>query len=116
VVAEYYGLTEADILGRSRAAKVAEPRQVVMYLLREETGIELWALGEVEYYLGKRWDETDIYGADDRGYHATSPFVFGEELRREAASSIIVPEGGAGPLGGPGGPGGLPGGGKIQMP
>jgi glutamine synthetase len=53
-------------------------------LLREETGIELWALGEVEYYLGKRWDETDIYGADDRGYHATSPFVFGEGLRRRA--------------------------------
>ena len=39
-----------------------------------------------------------------------------EELRREAASSIIVPEGGAGPMGGPGGPGGMPGGGKIQMP
>jgi len=53
-------------------------------LLREETGIELWALGEVEYYLGKRWDETDIYGADDRGYHATSPFVFGQGVRREA--------------------------------
>lgn len=53
-------------------------------LLREETGIELWALGEVEYYLGKRWDENDIYGADDRGYHATSPFVFGEDLRRRA--------------------------------
>jgi glutamine synthetase len=53
-------------------------------LLREETGIELWALGEVEYYLGKRWDETDIYGDDDRGYHATSPFVFGDGLRRQA--------------------------------
>ena len=39
-----------------------------------------------------------------------------EELRREAASSIIVPEGGAGPLGGPGGPGGMPGGGSIKMP
>jgi hypothetical protein len=40
-----------------------------------------------------------------------------EELRREAASSIIVPEGGAGPVGGgPGGPGGLPGGGGIHMP
>lgn len=36
-----------------------------------------------------------------------------EELRREAASSIIVPEGGAGAMGGPGG---LPGGGKIHMP
>lgn len=35
-----------------------------------------------------------------------------EDLRREAASSIIVPEGGAGPLGGGGG---MPGGG-IQMP
>ncbi len=35
-----------------------------------------------------------------------------EELRREAASSIIVPEGGAGPMGGAGG---MPGGG-IQMP
>ncbi|HSG80657.1 MAG TPA: glutamine synthetase [Gemmatimonadota bacterium] len=52
--------------------------------LKAETGLELWALGEVEYFLGKRWDETDIYGADDRGYHATAPFVFGEQLRREA--------------------------------
>ena len=33
-----------------------------------------------------------------------------EEMRREAASSIIVPEGGAGPMGG------APGGSKIQMP
>jgi glutamine synthetase len=56
--------------------------------LKTETGIELWALGEVEYFLGKRWDETDIYGADDRGYHATAPFVFGEELRREALALL----------------------------
>jgi hypothetical protein len=34
-----------------------------------------------------------------------------QELRREAASSIIVPEKG---MGGIGGPGGLPGGGPIQ--
>jgi glutamine synthetase len=56
--------------------------------LRAATGIELWALGEVEYFLGKRWDETDIYGADDRGYHATSPFVFGEGLRRRALATL----------------------------
>lgn len=37
-----------------------------------------------------------------------------EEMRREAASSIVVP--GAGGMGGMGGPGGMPGGGKIQMP
>ena len=57
-------------------------------LLREQAGIDLWALGEVEYFLGKRWDENDIYGADDRGYHATSPFVFGEGLRRRALAIL----------------------------
>ncbi|MFQ6023903.1 MAG: hypothetical protein ACE5NW_14380 [Acidiferrobacterales bacterium] len=36
-----------------------------------------------------------------------------QELRREATSSIVIPEPGAGGLGGPGG---LPGGGTIQRP
>jgi len=57
-------------------------------LLKKETGTELTALGEVEYFLGKRRDENDIYGADDRGYHATSPFVFGEGLRRKALALL----------------------------
>ena len=56
--------------------------------VRAETGAELWALGEVEYFLGKRSDEHDIYGADDRGYHAVSPFVFGQELRRRALAIL----------------------------
>lgn len=38
-----------------------------------------------------------------------------QELRRQAASSIVVPQGGMGGLGGMG-PGGVPGGGKIQIP
>lgn len=37
-----------------------------------------------------------------------------QELRREAASSIVIPEPGV--AGGLGGPGGVPGGGKIQIP
>ena len=38
-----------------------------------------------------------------------------QELRRQAASSIVVPQGGMGGMGGlPGG--GMPGGGKIQIP
>jgi glutamine synthetase len=56
--------------------------------LREVTGVDLYALGEVEYFLGKRRDESDIYGADDRGYHASSPFVFGEGLRRKALALL----------------------------
>ena len=35
-----------------------------------------------------------------------------QDLRRQAASSIVIPQGGAGSLG----PGGLGGGGKIQLP
>jgi glutamine synthetase len=58
------------------------------HMLREQAGCELWALGEVEYFLGKRRDESDIYGADDRGYHASSPFVFGEALRRQALAVL----------------------------
>jgi len=38
-----------------------------------------------------------------------------QELRRQAASSIVVPQGGMGGLGGMG-PGGVPPGGKIQIP
>ena len=52
--------------------------------LKAETGVQLQALGEIEYFLGKRPDESDIYGATERGYHASSPFVFGEPLRRRA--------------------------------
>ncbi|MFC2170892.1 hypothetical protein ACFLQJ_02825 [Calditrichota bacterium] len=53
-----------------------------------ETGISLHALGEIEYFLGKEPDKGDIYGADDRGYHAASPFVFGEPLRRQAMAIL----------------------------
>jgi glutamine synthetase len=52
--------------------------------LQAELGVELQALGEVEFFLGKRPEENDIYGAAERGYHASSPFVFGEPLRRRA--------------------------------
>ena len=38
-----------------------------------------------------------------------------EDLRREAASSIITPDRMPGLLGGPGGPGGPPGGGKLRL-
>jgi len=56
--------------------------------VQQELGIDLWALGEVEYFLGKRAAEVDSYGADERGYHASSPFVFGERLRRQALTLL----------------------------
>jgi glutamine synthetase len=49
-----------------------------------ETGVELHALGEIEFFLGARLGDAESYGANERGYHSTSPFVFGETLRRAA--------------------------------
>jgi hypothetical protein len=39
-----------------------------------------------------------------------------QQMRREAASSLVIPGSGGGLPPGFGGPGGLPGGGKIQIP
>jgi glutamine synthetase len=52
--------------------------------LAAETGLQLHALGEIEFFLGHRAEEAEAYGANERGYHASSPFVFGEALRRRA--------------------------------
>lgn len=56
--------------------------------LKRETGLELHGLGEVEYFVGKIAGDGDLYGVHDRGYHATSPFVFGEALRRRALATL----------------------------
>ncbi|MBI5060015.1 glutamine synthetase beta-grasp domain-containing protein [candidate division KSB1 bacterium] len=56
--------------------------------LKTLTNVEMTALGEVEYFLGKKAGEEDFYGAADRGYHSAAPFVFGESLRRDALTSL----------------------------
>lgn len=76
---------------REGAALTQSPDTIVRRAdtrLRDEAGVSLWALGEVEYFLGRPWNETDIYGAGDRGYHATAPFVFGQGLRRRALAIL----------------------------
>jgi glutamine synthetase len=52
--------------------------------LQREAGCALHALGEVEFFLCRPLNEHGEHGANDRGYHATAPFVFGEALRRRA--------------------------------
>ncbi|MBM3907784.1 MAG: glutamine synthetase beta-grasp domain-containing protein [Gemmatimonadetes bacterium] len=52
--------------------------------LRRDVGHDLHALGEIEFFLGHVRAESEAYGANERGYHAAAPFVFGEGLRRSA--------------------------------
>ncbi len=58
-VADFYGLSVEDIVGKSRSRKVARPRQMVMYLAREETDESLPQIGRA---LGDRDHTTVMYG------------------------------------------------------
>jgi len=60
-VAERYGLQVEQLLGRSRVREVALPRQIAMYLIREETESSLPKIGEL---LGGRDHTTVLYGAE----------------------------------------------------
>jgi chromosomal replication initiator protein len=60
-VADTFGISIDSMTGRDRSRQVALPRQVAMYLLREEANISLPQIGEV---LGGRDHTTVIYGCD----------------------------------------------------
>jgi chromosomal replication initiator protein len=46
IVAEYYDLNVDDLLGESREQKLAFPRQIIMYLMREELRYSFPAIGQ----------------------------------------------------------------------
>jgi chromosomal replication initiator protein len=60
-VADVFGVTFERILGRDRSREVALPRQIAMYLLREEAKISLPQIGKA---LGGRDHTTIMYGCD----------------------------------------------------
>ncbi len=60
-VAEAFGISEESMLGRDRSRQIALPRQIAMYLMREEANISLPQIGEV---LGGRDHTTIMYGCD----------------------------------------------------
>jgi chromosomal replication initiator protein len=61
MVAEAFGITVDQILARDRSRAVALPRQIAMYLLREEAQISLPQIGDV---LGGRDHTTVMYACD----------------------------------------------------
>ncbi|MBS1248549.1 MAG: Chromosomal replication initiator protein DnaA [Chloroflexi bacterium] len=60
-IAGEFSITSDELLSRSRAHRVALPRQVAMYVLREEANISLPQIGKL---LGDRDHTTVIYGRD----------------------------------------------------
>ena len=60
-VADAFGIDLERMLSRERTREVALPRQIAMYLLREESNISLPSIGEI---LGGRDHTTIMYGCD----------------------------------------------------
>lgn len=60
-VANYYSISMDDLLGRGRNKELVHPRQVAMYLAREELQITLPQIGEA---LGGRDHTTVMYGVE----------------------------------------------------
>ena len=45
VAADFFEVTLAELIGRNRSAKIVLPRQVIMYVMREEVGASLQQIG-----------------------------------------------------------------------
>lgn len=60
-IANAYGVSKERMIGRERTSMVALPRQIAMYILREEANISLPQIGK---YLGGRDHTTVMYGCD----------------------------------------------------
>jgi chromosomal replication initiator protein len=63
-VADFYGVDLRAMQGRGRSRNIVVPRQVAMYLLREETDASLMDIGKL---LGGRDHTTIIYGCEKIG-------------------------------------------------
>jgi len=57
-VADIFEVPASDLTGKSRKKEIAEPRQIIMYLLRDLLGMSFVSIGEK---LGKRDHTTAIY-------------------------------------------------------
>jgi chromosomal replication initiator protein len=91
LVAEAFGLTREELLSRSRAARVAWPRQVAMYLTREHTHATLPAIGKS---FGGRDHSTVLHAikrATDR--MSTDPDAYDKVTKITARLTSADPDG-----------------------
>jgi chromosomal replication initiator protein len=79
-VADQFQVDEDQLLGPRRSRQVALPRQVAMYLLREETNASLPAIGDA---LGGRDHTTVLYG-----YEKIADLIETDDMLRKQVSAI----------------------------
>lgn len=78
VVSEFYDMSETDLLHRSRKQDVVKPRQIAMYLMREEMKSSFPSIGEK---FGGRDHTTAIHSCEKVGKEILINPELGEEIR-----------------------------------
>ena len=78
-VAEFYQVTEADMLSQRRNREVAKARQVAMFLIREMTQLSTTRIGEL---FGGRDHSTVMYACDKVGELADSDPKMADDLSK----------------------------------
>lgn len=76
-VSKYFSLGKRALLGESRARPVARPRQILMYLLRTQLGIQLEEVGRL---AGGRDHTTVMYAVEKITYLASSDVQTREDI------------------------------------
>lgn len=77
-VSDFYDMTEADLLHRSRKKDVVKPRQIAMYLMREEMKSSFPSIGEK---FGGRDHTTAIHSCEKVGKEILTNSELHEEVR-----------------------------------
>ena len=73
VVADKYGVTAEDIIGKRRSREIATPRQVAMYICREMTDMSTTSIGRA---FGDRDHTTVLHGCDKVADAIAADFAF----------------------------------------
>ena len=78
-----------DVDGQPLASAPQEILRKAQRALKEETGCELQALGELEYYLFS--EEEELFPVEpQRGYHESGPFSKWEDVRTETLAHLVA--------------------------
>jgi chromosomal replication initiator protein len=86
-VAAYFKADVAAMRGRSRSKEIVLPRQVAMYLLREETGASLAEIGQT---LGGRDHTTVMHGIEKIERESQTDGALRSDLMRIRESIVSV--------------------------
>lgn len=76
IVSDYYGLKQSQLRSPKRTKTIAEPRQVLMYIMRNELQANLTAIGDI---LGGRDHTTIMHGVEK----ITREMLINEKLRED---------------------------------